>query len=197
MTEAAPRRGHVFIISGPSGAGKDSVIDQLHQLVALDQVITMTTRAPRATETPGVSYRFATVPEFLAMRDAGDLLEFAEVYGNWYGVPADTMRASVAAGRDVLIKVDLQGARTIKGLLPDATFIFIRPTSAEELLGRLRARASETEAELALRVQTAQSELAEQVWFDYVVDNPDGGLDDAVARVRDIITAIAQAKATS
>jgi len=196
MTETTPRRGHVFIISGPSGAGKDSVIEQLHQLVPLDQVVAMTIREPRATEIPGVSYRFATVAEFLALRDAGDLLECAEVYGNWYGVPADTVRASVAAGRDVLIKVDLQGARTIKGLLPDATFIFIRPSSAEELLGRLRARASETEAELALRLQTAQSELAEQVWFDYVVDNPDGGLAAAVTRVRDIITTITQTKET-
>ena len=196
MTEPTLRRGHVFIISGPSGAGKDSVIERLHQLVPLDHVITMTTRAPRATEIPGVSYRFATVAEFLAMRDRGDLLEYAEVYGNWYGVPADTVRASVAAGRDVLIKVDLQGASTIKRLLPDATFIFIRPSSPEELVGRLRARASETEAELALRVQTAQQELAEQIWFDYVVENPDGGLDAAVAQVRDIITTITYAKET-
>jgi guanylate kinase len=193
MTEATPRRGHVFIISGPSGAGKDSVIERLHQVVPLDQVITMTTRAPRAHEIDGVHYRFATVAQFLAMRDAGDLLEYAEVYGNWYGVPADTARVSVAAGRDVLIKVDLQGARTIKGLLPDATFIFIRPSSPEELAGRLRARGSETAAELALRVQQAQAEMAEQVWFDYVVDNPDGGLEAAVARVRDIIISITQA----
>ncbi|MBA3825570.1 MAG: guanylate kinase [Ktedonobacterales bacterium] len=197
MPEATPRRGHVFIISGPSGAGKDSVIERLHQLVTLDQVVTMTTRAPRVNEVPGVSYRFASVADFLAMRDAGDLLEFAEVYGNWYGVPADTMRASVAAGRDVLIKVDLQGARTIKRLLPDATFIFIRPASAEELAGRLRSRASETEAEVALRLQTAQSELAEQVWFDHVVENADGGLEAAVARVRAIITMTNQAQATS
>jgi guanylate kinase len=181
-------RGRVFVISGPSGVGKDTIIARLLPLVDVDTVVTVTTRQPRQGEIDGVHYRFVTVAQFEAMRQRGDLLEYAEVHGNWYGVPADSVRASLARGRDVLIKVDPQGARTIKRLLPDAIFVFLRPASLDELRERLALRGSESDAELALRLENARRELAEQVWFDYVIDNPNGQIDRAVETLRQIVS---------
>jgi guanylate kinase len=188
MAITPARQGRVFVISGPSGVGKDSVIVRLLPLVDVDTVVTVTTRRPRDGEIDGVHYRFLSLDEFEAMRARGDLLEFAFVHGNWYGVPADTVRASLARGRDVLIKVDPQGARTIKRLLPDAIFIFLRPASIEELRERLTGRRSETAEEMALRLRNAEQELDDQRWFDYVVDNPNGQIDAATATLRDILT---------
>lgn len=197
MNTAAPpptRRGHVFIISGPSGAGKDTVIERLLPQVQVAQVVTMTARRPRPGEIEGVHYRFVTPEVFADLRARGELLESALVHGNWYGVPADGVRDAVAQGRDVLIKVDPQGARTIKRLMPEAIFIFIRPASLVELQARLVGRASETPDELTLRLRNAEKEMADQVWFDYVVDNADGHITEAVARVRAIIAKYAEGK---
>lgn len=187
MTEASPRQGRVFVISGPSGVGKDSVIARMLPHLDIDQVVTVTTRQPRVGEIDGVHYRFLTIAGYEAMRDAGDLLESAYVHGNWYGVPADTVRLSVERGRDVLIKVDPQGARSIKRLMPEAIFIFLRPGSLDELQRRLIGRQSETSAEMTLRLQNAVRELAEQVWFDYIVDNPDGQIEATVKTLLDIV----------
>ena len=187
-TYAPPQPGRVFVISGPSGVGKDSVIARLLPLVDIDTVVTATTRRRRENEIDGVHYRFMTPAAFAAMQAQGDLLESAFVHGNWYGVPADTVRAAIAKGRDVLIKVDPQGARSIKQLLPDATFIFLRPASITELRQRLAIRGSETAEEVELRIHNAERELAEQVWFDYVVDNPNGQMDLAIASLHDILT---------
>jgi guanylate kinase len=180
----------VFVISGPSGVGKDSIIQRLLPLVDVDTIVTITTRQPRADEIDGIHYRFVSEEIFKSMLENGELLEHAFVHGNWYGVPADSVRASITCGRDVLIKVDPQGARNIKHLMPDAIFIFIRPTSLEELRGRLVARASETPEEMALRMHNAVSELSEAAWFDYVVDNPDGQIDLAVDELQAIIATV-------
>ncbi len=161
--------------------------------IPLEQVTTVTTRRPRPGEIAGKEYRFMTEEDFLAMRDRGDLLEWANVYGNWYGVPADTTRAALADGRDVLVKVDVQGARTIKRTMPGAIFIFIRPTSIEELRQRVRTRGGETAEEMDLRMRIAEREMAEQAWFDAVVENPDGQLERAVAQVRAIILSVLEA----
>ncbi len=184
------RAGYVFVISGPSGAGKDTVIQRLLPLVDIDTVVTMTTRKPRPNETDGVHYRFVSEEEFQMLLARGDLLEHAFVHGNWYGVPADSVRESLAHGRNVLIKVDPQGARNIKRLMPDAVFIFIRPSSLDELRDRLQKRASESAEEMALRMRNAVQELGEQVWFDYVVDNPDGQIDLALQALAAIISTV-------
>ncbi len=184
------RAGYVFVISGPSGAGKDTVIQRLLPLVDIDTVVTMTTRKPRPNETDGVHYRFVSEEDFQKLLARGDLLEHAFVHGNWYGVPADSVRASLANGRNVLIKVDPQGARNIKRLMPDAVFIFIRPSSLDELRDRLQKRASESAEEMALRMRNAVQELGEQVWFDYVVDNPDGQIDLALQALAAIISTV-------
>jgi guanylate kinase len=185
-----PRRGHVFVVTGPSGAGKDTVIEQLLPQLDLAQVVTMTTRQPRENEIDGIHYRFVSPAEFAHLRATDQLLESALVHGNWYGVPADSVRALLAAGRDVLIKVDPQGAHNIKRLIPEATFIFIRPASLDELHARLAKRASETPEERALRIRTAEQDLADEGLYDYVVVNEDGELALAVERVRSIIATI-------
>jgi guanylate kinase len=183
----AHRPPRVFVITGPSGVGKDTVIQQLLPLIDVDTIVTATTRKQRANEIDGVHYRFMHVEEFMAMRDRHDLLEYALVHGNWYGVPADSVRASLARGRDVLIKVDPQGASSIKRMMPDGVYIFLRPASLDELRERLRERGSETDDELELRLRNAERELAEQSWFDYVVDNPNGQLAATVDTLRAII----------
>lgn len=187
---ATKRKGHAFIISGPSGAGKDSVIQRLLLQVDMDTIVTVTTRQPRTGEIDGVHYRFVDEATFDAMLARGDLLEHAIVHGNCYGVPRDTVLQCLERGRDVLIKVDPQGARSIKRLMPEAIFIFIRPASLEELQGRLQRRASESPEEMAVRMHNAVQELGEQVWFDYVVDNPNGQIDLAVQALLAIITTI-------
>lgn len=184
----SPSAPKVYVISGPSGAGKDSVITGLLAQISIDTVVTMTTRRPRANEIDGIHYRFVTVETFETMRDSGDLLESAFVHGNWYGVPFDSVRQSLALGHDVLIKVDPQGARSIKQLLPEAIFIFIQPSSLAELHERLAIRQSETEAEMALRLRNAEQEMTEQIWFDYIVTNANGQIDRAIAAVVAIIT---------
>jgi len=179
----------VYVISGPSGAGKDSVIALLLPLVDVDTVVTMTTRRRRETEVDGVHYRFVTREDFEDRLANKELLESALVHENWYGVPADTVRASLAKGRSVLIKVDPQGAATIKQMVPDGIFIFIRPSSLDELKDRLIARGSESTEEMTVRLANAEHEMAEQVWFDHVVENRNGQIDQAVAYIRDIINA--------
>jgi guanylate kinase len=178
----------LFVLSGPSGVGKDSLLARMKARgLHLHFAVTATTRPPRPGEREGQDYHFLSVEGFMEMREKGELLEWAQVYGHWYGVPKAEIRAALSRGQDVVVKVDVQGAATIRGLLPGAVSIFLVPPSLEELKKRLASRRTEGGASLELRLHTAQEEMKHLPFFDYVVINDDLGR--ASARVEAIITA--------
>jgi guanylate kinase len=182
----------LVIISGPSGVGKDTIIDAVRARDPEEggdyhYVVTCTTRAPRPGEIPDTSYHFLTEAEFHALRDAGELLEANEVHGNWYGTPRREVATALAAGRDVILKIDVQGARVVKERVPEALLIFIVPPSLEALFQRLRSRATETADELEIRQRNAAIELARQGDYDQVVVNETGEVDRTAAEIEAII----------
>ncbi len=182
----------LVIISGPSGVGKDTIIEALHRRPRepdYHYVVTCTTRAPRAGEAPGVSYRFLTPTTFEALRDSGGLLEWAEVHGNWYGTPRDDVREALASGKDVILKIDVQGAQRVKEQVPDALLVFLVPPSMEALFERLRSRATESADELEVRQRNAAIELARAGDYDHVVVNETGQVERTAARIDEIIAA--------
>ncbi len=193
VIEGAPG-AMLIIISGPSGVGKDTIIDSMRRREAeagrtggRHYVVTVTTRAPRDGEVDGVDYHFVTRDEFLRIRAARGFLEANEVHGNWYGSPRDQVRAAVAAGRDVILKIDVQGAQVVKEQVSEALLIFIIPPTLETLFARLRARATETVDELELRQRNAAIELARQDDYDHVVVNETGQVDRTAERIDAII----------
>jgi len=182
----------LVVISGPSGVGKDAVIEALRrqpELSDTDYVVTFTTRARRNGETDGVSYHFVDPARFAAMRAAGELLEASEVHGHWYGTPRDQVVDGLTRGRDVILKIDVQGARTVRRRGRQAVLSFIVPPSPEDLDARLRGRATESADELAVRQRDALRELARQGDYDHVVVNETGQVDRTAERIARIIEA--------
>lgn len=182
----------LVVISGPSGVGKDAVIEALKRRPErrdAHYVVTYTTRARRNGETDGLSYHFVTLERFAAMRAAGELLEASEVHSHWYGTPRDQVVEALVAGRDVILKIDVQGARTVRRRVRQALLIFIVPPSPEDLEARLRGRATESADELALRQRNALLELARQSDYDYIVVNETGQVDRTAARIEEIVSA--------
>lgn len=178
----------IFIISGPSGVGKDSVIEELRNVFPRAQyVVTATTRPRRDGEVDGVHYIFLTKDEFLARLDEKDFLENAVVYENHYGVPRSPIVDGLAEGRDVIIKVDVKGAATLRRLIPNTISIFLAPESMEALLTRLRDRKTDDPDVLMKRFTTASTELEDVEKFDYVVFNEANQLDRAVKEICDIV----------
>jgi guanylate kinase len=184
----------LIILSGPSGVGKDTIIDELQRRERDSErtglrhyVITVTTRAPREGEVNGTDYHFVSREEFLRIRAARGFLEANEVHGNWYGSPRDQVREALAAGRDAILKIDVQGAATVKGQVSEALLIFVIPPTLETLFQRLRARATETADELELRQRNAALELARQEDYDYVVTNETGLVGRTAERIEAII----------
>lgn len=178
----------LFVLSGPSGVGKDSLLARMKgRGLHLHFTVTAATRPPRPGEKDGVDYHFLSPERFSQMREMGELLECAQVYGHWYGVPKAEIRSALTQGLDVMIKVDVQGAATIRDLLPQAVSIFLVPPGVEELERRLASRRTEGGASLELRLRTAQEEMKHLPLFDYVVINDDLGR--AAGRVEAIITA--------
>lgn len=185
-----PRQPLLLVLSGLSGAGKDTVLDRLEQSgFPAVHVTTVTTRDPRPNERDGEHYHFISSDKFREMRADNELLESASVYGNWYGVPRDPVRQALNSGRDVIIKVDVQGAMTIKKIVPEAVFIFLAPPSVEELTTRLQQRRTETEADLDLRIKTVNKELEHLAMFDYIVLNRQGEVNQAVTDIKAIYQA--------
>ena len=180
----------LVVLSGPSGVGKDAALIALRALGRpWHFVVTATTRTIRPGEQDGVDYHFLQPAQFQTLMDKGELLEHAQVYGNWYGVPKQQIRDALHRGQDVIAKIDVQGAATIKKLAPESVLIFLAPSNMEELRSRLEARATETGADFERRVGTAWHEMEHLPDFDYRVINKEGRLDEAVMGIDAIITA--------
>jgi len=180
----------LIILSGPSGVGKDEVLTRMKKMGrSFHWVITATTRPRRAEEKDGVDYYFLSREKFQQMKDKGQFLEWAKVYGNYYGVPKDEISQALSKGVDAIVKVDVQGAATIKKILPQAVFIFLVPPSIEDLELRLEQRRSESSVDLALRLEKAKEEIKSLPLFDYVMTSYQGKIDDIISRIDAIITA--------
>ncbi len=180
----------LFVLSGPSGVGKDAIINALRQQDApRHYAITATTRPPRPGEQDGVHYHFFSVNQFQELLKRDGFLEWAKVYENYYGVPKFELRRALARGLDIILKVDVQGAATIKRMAPQAILIFIAPQNLDELLQRQRERGAGSAQDLEVRLSTAPAELDAIDSFDYMVVNRQGELATAVAQVSAIIQA--------
>lgn len=180
----------LLVISGPSGVGKDTVVDHMKARgLPIHFVITATTRPSRQEETHGVDYFFYSKDEFAEMIENDELLEYAIVYNDFKGIPKFQVREALASGNNVVMRLDVQGAATIRELYPEAVLIFLTTESEEELVERLKARQTEKPDELKLRIATARQELKRVEEFDYVVPNREDKLDEAVNTIEAIIKA--------
>ena len=190
VPEAEPAPPLLIVLSGPSGVGKDAA---LNALKLLDRpwhfVVTATTRPQRPGEQDGIDYIFLETAAFLEMKEQDELLECAQVYGNWYGVPRSQVSQGLKEGKDVILKVDVQGADTVRKLATEALFIFMVPGSFDELRGRLTQRMTERPSEINLRLSIAWSELGRVAEYDYRVVNRDDQLEQVIAEIDAIITA--------
>lgn len=174
--EAGARRGLMLILSSPSGAGKTTLTRQLLQAPGLDLTlsISVTTRARRSSEVGGIHYSFITEKQFLAMRDGSELLEWAEVHGNYYGTPREPVEQILAQGRDVLFDIDYQGTLQVRASAPDdVVTVFILPPSMRELRSRLERRAEDQKEVIDRRLKNARNEIARYELYDYVLLNDD------------------------
>jgi len=180
----------LMVLSGPSGVGKDALLARMKQKgCPFYYVTTVTTRTKRARERNKEDYYFVAVERFQEMLKNNELLEWANVYGNWYGVPNEPVREALKRGQDTIVKVDVQGAATIRKNAPEAVLIFLMPPSLAELVTRLNQRHTESPFDLDLRIKTADEEIKQLPLFDYIVTSQRDQLDLAVSDIEAIITA--------
>jgi guanylate kinase len=184
----AGARPLLVVRSGPSGVGKDAMLDELERRGhRFHRVVTCTTRPPRESERNGVEYHFVSDAEFDAMVEAGGLLEHAVVYGHQYGVPKSQVIEHLEAGEDVYVRTDVQGAAYINRILREAVLVFIAPGSLEELEGRIRGRGSDDEERVQRRLRTARGEMDRAAEFEHVIVNRPGELASAVDALEEIL----------
>lgn len=185
-----PAKPVVVVISGPSGVGKDSVLNRLREKREdLYFVVTATSRERRPAEVEGKDYFFVSKAQFEAWIADDQLLEHALVYNEWKGIPRQQVDQALAAGTNVVLRIDVQGAATIRKLMPEAILIFVAAESEATLVGRLAGRKTEPLEKMKVRVQTATQEMEEMKKFDYVVVNREGGLDRCADAIGSIIDA--------
>lgn len=182
------REGILFVISGPSGVGKGTILEQvLKEVDSITFSVSATTRPPRPNEKHGTHYFFITEEEFRRKAERGDFLEWAKVHNAYYGTPKDPVDQSLEKGKDVLLDIDVQGAMSVQKAAPHAVAVFVAPPSVEELKKRLKRRETESEADMAVRLREAQSEQQYVHHYDYLVIND--SLPETVEEVKSIIIA--------
>ncbi|MEW6181319.1 MAG: guanylate kinase [Chloroflexota bacterium] len=180
----------LVVISGPSGVGKDTVIQELKRRnLPLHVVVTATDRKPRSNEVDGVDYHFVSTRRFEEMIHNQELIEYARVYDDYKGIPKREVTDAMRSGKDVIFRVDVQGAARLRQLFPEAVMIFLLPASMEELEARLAARHTETPAALKKRIETAREEMKRLPEFEYAVVNADGQLEKTIEQILAILTA--------
>jgi len=180
----------LVVISGPSGVGKDSVVERMQEIgYPFHFVVTATDRAARPDEKDGRDYHFVSTEAFERMIEVDELLEYAQVYGQYKGVPKDDVREALSAGRDVVMRLDIQGAATVREIVPQALTVFLAPPSLDILARRLRGRGGDSRAQLRERLEMAVTEMRRMERFRYVVVNRQGRLDDAVRQTIAIMEA--------
>ena len=185
-----PREPLFVVLSGPSGVGKDAVLTKLKESGHhLEYIVTVTTRPRRVKERNSVDYHFISAKKFQEMIEHKELLEWANAHGNWYGVPKELVEQALDKRQDVIVKVDVQGAATIKKAVPQAVLIFLTPPSMEELTTRLKQRHTESSFDLALRTKIAEEETKQLPLFDYIVVNRQDEIELAVSDIKAIIKA--------
>ncbi len=184
-------KANIYVMSGPSAVGKDTIIENLQKLDNnFHFVVTATTRKPRKNEKEGKNHFFYSEKTFKKLIQNNDLIEWAKVYKNYYGVPKSQIFEPLKNNKDVLLRVDVQGAKRIKELIPDVVLIFIKPEKTESLRKRLIERGVNTTTEMSTRLKTAEREIQTSNFFDFIIVNKDGDLQYAVKKVLDIIKGI-------
>ena len=186
MKDKKTDTGKLFVLSGPSGVGKGTVIEKLkEQELEIEYSISVTTRSPREGENEGVDYFFVSDEEFQQMKENGEFLEWAQVHNNYYGTPKKYVCQKLEQGKNIILEIDIQGAKQIKKKFPRAVLIFLLPPSIEELEHRLEKRNTENRNTKKLRLNNAQQELDKVIFYDYQVEN--ATLSETIKRLKQII----------
>ena len=183
------KRGLLFIISGPAGSGKGTIVKRVRELAEFDFSVSATTRAPRPGEIDGVHYFFTDKEEFRRKIAAGEMLEHAEYVGKYYGTPKKPVDDALSAGKNIILDIDVQGALQVKTKMPEAVMIFVLPPDFETLMRRIRGRGTESEEIIAKRMEKARFELQCFDRYDYAVVNRDNGVEEAAGDVLSILKA--------
>ena len=183
------QKGLLVIISGPAGSGKGPIVSRLRELAPFDFSVSATTRKPRPGEIHGVHYYFVDKADFESKIEQGEMLEYAQYVGNYYGTPKKPVEDALAEGKNIILDIEVKGALQVKEKMPEAIMIYVLPPDYETLLARIRGRGTETEEVIQKRMNEAKNEIRTFPRYDYVVINRDGGVDRAAQDVLAILTA--------
>ena len=183
------QKGLLVIISGPAGSGKGTIVSRLRELAPFDFSVSATTRKPRPGEQHGVHYYFVDKTEFEKKIAEGEMLEYAQYVGNYYGTPKKPVEEALSEGKNIILDIEVKGALQIKEKMPEAIMIYVLPPDYETLLARIRGRGTETEEVIQKRMNEAKTEIKTFPRYDYVVINRDGGIERAAEDVLTILRA--------
>lgn len=183
------QKGLLIIISGPAGSGKGTIVSRLRELAPFDFSVSATTRSPRPGEQHGVHYYFVDKADFESKIREGEMLEYAQYVGNYYGTPKKPVEDALNEGKNIILDIEVQGALQIKEKMPEAIMIYVLPPDYETLLARIRGRGTETEEVIKKRMDQAKNEIKTFAKYDYVVINRDGGIDRAAQDILSILYA--------